>query len=261
MWPTTLNNWNALSAAFEGNGMKGPASTGFPFPGKEGVPAVFGIGLNYRSYARQIGKPLPDYPLVFMKQGNAVIGSGEAIELPVHLPAEEVDYEGELAVVIGRTCRNCPPEHALEHVAGYLCGNDVSARDWQFGKGGGQFVRGKTFDTFCPLGPALVPAGRIGDPQDLVLRTWVNGELRQEGHTSDMIFPVRELVSFLSGSTTLRPGTVILTGTPGGTGSGQDPPSYLAEGDCVEVEIEGIGRLMNPVRREQPGDRGSGGIR
>ena len=216
------------------------------FPGPDGVPVVFGIGLNYRSYA------LPDYPLVFMKQGNAVIGPEEAIQLPVHLPAEEVDYEGELAVVIGRSCRNCPRERALEHVAGYLCANDVSARDWQFRKGGGQFVRGKTFDTFCPLGPEFVPAGRIPDPQNLRLRTWVNGELRQEGHTSDMIFPVRDLISFLSGSTTLLPGTVILTGTPGGTGSGQVPPRYLAEGDCVEVEIEGIGRLRNPVRREDP---------
>jgi 2-keto-4-pentenoate hydratase/2-oxohepta-3-ene-1,7-dioic acid hydratase in catechol pathway len=226
------------------------ASLSSAFPREGIVPAVFGIGLNYRSYARQIGAILPEYPLVFMKQGAAVIGDGEAIELPVTLAAEEVDYEGELGVVIGRTCRNCPAEEALAYVAGYLCANDVSARDWQFRKGGGQFVRGKTFDTFCPLGPQLVPAKAIPDPQQLRLRTWVNGELRQEGHTADMIFSVKELISFLSGSTTLLPGTVILTGTPAGTGSGQDPPVYLGEGDCVEVEIDGIGCLRNSVRRE-----------
>ncbi len=233
--------------------MQNPAIISTNFPRESLVPAVFGIGLNYRSYARQIGASLPEYPLVFMKQGAAVIGDGDAIEIPVTLAAEEVDYEGELAVVIGRTCRNCRPEEALEYVAGYLCANDVSARDWQFRKGSGQFVRGKTFDTFCPLGPNLVPAKEIPDPQQLCLRTRVNGELRQEGHTGDMIFTVGQLISFLSGSTTLLPGTVILTGTPGGTGSGQTPPVFLAEGDCVEVEVEGIGCLRNPVRRESAG--------
>lgn len=214
------------------------------------VPAVFGIGLNYRSYASQIGKPLPEYPLVFMKQGNSVIPHGHSIRLPRHLPAGEVDYEGELAVIIGKPCRNCSVTRALHHVAGYLCANDVSARDWQFRKGGGQFVRGKTFDTFCPLGPRVVPASAIPDPQNLSLRTWVNGALRQEGHTSDMIFPVARLIAFLSGSTTLLPGTLILTGTPGGTGSGQNPPAFLQPGDQVEVEIEGMGRLRNPVEAE-----------
>lgn len=233
--------------------MQNPATNSTNFPRESLVPSVFGIGLNYRSYARQIGANLPEYPLVFMKQGAAVIGEGDAIEIPVTLAAEEVDYEGELAVVIGWTCRNCRPEEALEYVAGYLCANDVSARDWQFRKGSGQFVRGKTFDTFCPLGPHLVPAKEIPDPQQLCLRTRVNGELRQEGHTGDMIFTVEQLISFLSGSTTLLPGTVILTGTPGGTGSGQTPPVFLAEGDCVEVEIEGIGCLRNPVRRESAG--------
>ena len=214
------------------------------------VPAVFGVGLNYRSYAEQIGKPLPEYPLIFMKQGNAVIADGEAIRLPQFLAADEVDYEGELGVIIGRPCRNCSEEEALDHVAGYVCANDVSARDWQFRKGGGQFVRGKTFDTFCPLGPRVVPASRIPDPQALALRTWVNGELRQEGHSSDMIFTVGQLIAFLSGSTTLLPGTVILTGTPGGTGSGQSPPCFLKPGDRGEVEIQGIGRLSNPVEAE-----------
>lgn len=218
------------------------------------VPAVFGIGLNYRSYASQIGKPLPTYPLVFMKQGNTVIPHGHSIRLPRHLPAEEVDYEGELAVIIGKPCRNCSPAEALDYVAGYLCANDVSARDWQFRKGGGQFVRGKTFDTFCPLGPRVIPASDITDPQNLSLRTWVNGALRQQGHTSDMIFPVPQLIAFLSGSTTLLPGTVILTGTPGGTGSGQNPPAFLQPGDRVEVEIEGLGRLSNPVEAESTED-------
>jgi 2-keto-4-pentenoate hydratase/2-oxohepta-3-ene-1,7-dioic acid hydratase in catechol pathway len=214
-------------------------------------PVIFGIGLNYRTYAEQIGKDLPEYPLVFMKQGHVAIADGVAIELPVALPADEVDYEGELAVVIGRECKNCTEADALNYVAGYMCANDVSARDWQFKKGQGQFSRGKTFDTFCPLGPALVPAERIPDPHQLALRTWVNGELRQEGHTSDMIFSVQKLIAFLSGSTTLLPGTVILTGTPGGTGSGQVPPEFLKEGDVVEIEIEGIGRLRNPVVLER----------
>jgi 2-keto-4-pentenoate hydratase/2-oxohepta-3-ene-1,7-dioic acid hydratase in catechol pathway len=210
-------------------------------------PVIFGIGLNYRTYAEQIGKALPEFPLVFMKQGHAAIPNGTAIELPAGLPAEEVDYEGELAVVIGRECKNCTEQNALDFVAGYMCANDVSARDWQFKKGQGQFSRGKTFDTFCPLGPELIPAERIPDPHQLALRTWVNGELRQEGHTSDMIFSVQKLITFLSGSTTLLPGTVILTGTPGGTGSGQTPPDYLKNGDVVEIEIEGIGRLRSPV--------------
>jgi 2-keto-4-pentenoate hydratase/2-oxohepta-3-ene-1,7-dioic acid hydratase in catechol pathway len=214
-------------------------------------PAIFGIGLNYKAYAESIGKPLPEYPLVFMKQGNCVIGNRSAIELPGSLPTEEVDYEGELAVVIGRTCRNCTQANAFDFVAGYTCANDVSARDWQFKKGQGQFCRGKTFDTFCPIGPRLVPITDIPNPQNLTLRTRVNGQLRQHGHTSDMIFSVAQIISFLSSSTTLLPGTVILTGTPGGTGSGQTPPNYLKVGDLVEVEIDGIGCLSNPVIAER----------
>lgn len=210
-------------------------------------PAIFGIGLNYRAYAEQIGKALPEFPLVFMKQGNAAIPGDVPIELPRTLLAEEVDYEGELAVVIGKPCRNCTEADALDYVGGYMCANDVSARDWQFKKGQGQFCRGKTFDTFCPLGPEMIPAEQVPDPQKLSLRTWVNGELRQEGHTSDMIFSIQKLIAFLSGSTTLLPGTVILTGTPGGTGSGQTPPDFLKTGDVVVIEIEGIGRLRNSV--------------
>jgi len=214
------------------------------------VPVVFGIGLNYRSYAMQIGKPIPEYPLVFMKQGHTVIPHGAPVSLPRHLLAEEVDYEGELAVIIGKACRNVAPDEALGYVAGYCCANDISSRDWQFRKGGGQFVRGKTFDTFCPLGPSFTPAGKVPDPQALKLLTRVNGELRQEGHTSDMIFSVSELIAFLSGSTTLLPGTVILTGTPGGTGSGQTPPQFLQPGDEVSIEIEGLGTLTNPIVAE-----------
>lgn len=214
-------------------------------------PIIYGIGLNYRSYAQQIGKTTPEFPLVFMKQGYAAIPHERPIELPVSLLAEEVDYEGELAVVIGRQCKNCSEAMAMEFVAGYMCANDVSARDWQFRKGQGQFSRGKTFDTFCPLGPRLVPAEQIPDPHNLRLTTRVNGQIRQEGHTSDMIFSIPQLIAFLSGSTTLLPGTIILTGTPSGTGSGQIPPEYLQIGDLVEVEIEGLGRLANRVVAEQ----------
>lgn len=214
-------------------------------------PAVFGIGLNYARHVDEIkGRALPAHPVVFMKAPTAVIGPEAPICLPRRLPSEEVDYEGELAVVIGRPCKNAAPEDALGYVLGYTCGNDVSARDWQKQFGGGQWCRGKTFDTFCPLGPCLATAEEIPDPQDLPIRTRVNDDLRQEGHTGDMLFSVAELIAFLSGSTTLAPGTVILTGTPHGVGMGMNPPRWLQPGDTVSVEIEGIGVLVNPVEAE-----------
>ena len=209
--------------------------------------AIFCIGLNYRGHAAETGAPIPSHPVLFMKQPAAVQHPGEAIEIPTHLPSGKVDFEGELAVVIGRTCKNVPPAEALSHVLGYTCANDVSARDWQKEFGGGQFCRGKTFDTFAPLGPCLVTPEEIPDPSRLRLRTLLNGEVMQDSSTSDLIFGVPELIAFLSGSTTLRPGTVILTGTPAGVGMARKPPRWLQPGDVVTVEIDGIGALTNPV--------------
>jgi 2-keto-4-pentenoate hydratase/2-oxohepta-3-ene-1,7-dioic acid hydratase in catechol pathway len=166
------------------------------------------------------------------------------------LKSDEVDYECELAVVIGRAGKNISRQKALSHVAGYTCANDVSARDWQIKRGGTQWCRGKSFDTFCPLGPCLVTPDEIPDPNALRIRTTINGEVRQDWNTNDMIFDVPALIEFLSGSTTLLPGTVILTGTPHGVGMAQKPPRWLQPGDSVSVEIEGIGTLTNPVASE-----------
>jgi 2-keto-4-pentenoate hydratase/2-oxohepta-3-ene-1,7-dioic acid hydratase in catechol pathway len=214
--------------------------------------AILCIGVNYRRHAAEFGSAIPQRPVLFMKTPSALQHPGAAIELPTALGSEAVDYEGELAVVIGRRCKNVSASEALEAVLGYSCANDVSARDWQKRPelGGGQWCRGKTFDTFAPLGPCLVTPAAIADPNALGLRTEVNGELRQEASTADMIFPVAELIAFLSGSTTLEAGTVILTGTPSGVGMGSDPPRWLKPGDSVSVTIEGIGTLTNPVIAE-----------
>ncbi|MGJ3242048.1 MAG: fumarylacetoacetate hydrolase family protein [Opitutales bacterium] len=213
--------------------------------------AIIGIGLNYRAHAEETGKELPQHPMVFLKMPGAVQDPGAPIVLPRHLPSREVDFEGELAVVIGRKAKNVPPEEALHYVLGYTCANDVSARDWQFKLGGGQFSRAKTFDTFCPLGPCLVTVDEAVDPTRFQLKTFLNGELMQDTSVADLIFSIPELIAFLSGSTTLLPGTVILTGTPSGVGWTRKPPRYLEAGDSVDVEIEGIGRLTNPVIEEK----------
>jgi len=211
-------------------------------------PNIFCIGLNYRAHAIETGAPIPDKPVVFMKPTTAVVGPGDPIILPAaceHGP--EVDFEAELAVVIGRTARNVGIDQALEHVLGYTCACDVSARRWQKQGGGGQWIRGKSFDSFCPLGPVLVTADEIPDPQALHLSCVVNGQTMQQSFTSDMIFSVAELIAFLSRDTTLLPGTLILTGTPPGVGFARKPPVFLADGDRVEASIEGIGTLANPV--------------
>jgi 2-keto-4-pentenoate hydratase/2-oxohepta-3-ene-1,7-dioic acid hydratase in catechol pathway len=181
---------------------------------------------------------------------TSVQNPGEPILLPRHLHSDQVDYECELAVVIGRDCKNVSVEDALDYVLGYTCANDVSARDWQKNHGGGQWVKGKSFDTFCPLGPILVTADRIPNPQILPIRTILNGQIRQESFTGDMIFSVAEIIAFLSGSTTLQAGTVILTGTPPGVGVAADPPRFLNLGDEVVIEITGIGRMQNSVKAE-----------
>jgi len=211
---------------------------------------IMGIGLNYRQHAAETKAKVPEFPILFNKNVASVANPEQPIWIPSHLPSAEVDYEGELAVVIGKTCRNVARHHALDYVLGYACANDVSARDWQKVKGGGQWCRGKSFDTFSPLGPCLVTTDEIPNPNALRLTTTLNGERVQETSTADMIFDVPTLIEFLSGSTTLLPGTVILTGTPSGVGMARQPPRWLRPGDVVTVEIEGIGALTNPVAAE-----------
>ncbi len=213
-------------------------------------PAIFCIGLNYRQHAAETNSPLPQFPVLFMKSPGAVQHPGGPILLPRWLRSAKVDYECELAVVIGRACKNVPRERALEYVLGYTCANDVSARDWQKEGGGSQWCRGKTFDTFAPLGPCIVTRDEIPNPNALRIRTRIGAETLQDANTNDMIFDVPTLIEFLSGSTTLLPGTVILTGTPHGVGAARTPARFLQPGDAVSIEIENIGTLTNPVREE-----------
>lgn len=208
------------------------------------------IGLNYRKHAAEGGQPIPEFPVLFMKNSGTVQNPGDPIYLPRKLNSSAVDYECELAVVIGKPCYNVSREHALDYVLGYTCANDVSARDWQMKFGGSQWCRGKTFATFCPLGPVLVTPDEIPNPNQLSIKTILNGNVMQDWNTNDMIFDVPTLIEFLSGSTRLAPGTVILTGTPHGVGGARKPPVYLQNGDTVSIEIEGIGTLTNPVLDE-----------
>ena len=215
------------------------------------VPAdILCIGLNYRKHAEEGKQAFPEHPVLFMKNKGALQDPLEPIVLPRKLKSDSVDYEGELAVVIGKLCHNVARANALDYVLGYTCANDVSARDWQRNGGGGQWCRGKTFATFCPLGPCLVTTDEIPNPNALALRTIVSGEVMQHWTTGDMIFDVPTLVEFLSASTNLLPGTVILTGTPHGVGFARTPPRFLHAGDEVTIEIERIGSLTNPVVEE-----------
>ncbi|MFN8708298.1 MAG: fumarylacetoacetate hydrolase family protein [Planctomyces sp.] len=205
------------------------------------------IGLNYRKHAEEGNSPIPENPVLFIKINSALQNPGDQIVLPKKLKSEMVDYECELAVVIGKTCHNVSRADALKHVLGYTCANDVSARDWQKNGGGGQWCRGKTFATFCPLGPHIVTSDEIPDPNSLRISTTLNGNVMQDWNTNDMIFDVPKLIEFLSASTILPPGTVILTGTPHGVGAARTPPVFLKHGDEVTIEIERIGKLTNPV--------------
>ena len=213
--------------------------------------AIQCIGLNYRKHAEETSAKFPEFPVLFFKGINTVQNPGDPIRIPVHLGSSQVDYECELAVVIGRECKNVTRAAALDYVLGYTCANDVSARDWQKDWGGSQWCRGKTFDTFAPLGPWLVTPEELPSPNALSIRTRLNGVVMQESNTADMIFDVPRLIEFLSGSTTLLPGTVILTGTPSGVGMARKPPVWLKPGDNVEIEIGGIGVLGNPVALEK----------
>jgi 2-keto-4-pentenoate hydratase/2-oxohepta-3-ene-1,7-dioic acid hydratase in catechol pathway len=214
--------------------------------------AILAIGLNYHQHAEETGLKIPEYPVLFMKNPGAVTNPGDPILLhPSCMAPPEVDYEVELAVVIGKTAKDVTAAEAPGYVFGYTVANDVSARRWQGARGSGQWVRGKSFDTFCPLGPELVTADELVDPQDLRLTCVLNGQIMQDANTSDMIFPVAELVSFLSTGTTLLPGTVILTGTPSGVGYIREPPVFLMPGDTVDMTVEGIGTLSNPVELQK----------
>jgi 2-keto-4-pentenoate hydratase/2-oxohepta-3-ene-1,7-dioic acid hydratase in catechol pathway len=212
--------------------------------------AILGIGLNYKKHAEECGAKFPEYPVLFAKGLNTVQNPDDPIQIPTFMKSDEVDYECELAVVIGKKCKNVSRADALKNVLGYMCANDVSARDWQIKRGGGQWSRGKFFDTFAPLGPCLVTTDEIPNPNCLAIKTILNGDTVQSWNTNDMIFDVPALIEFLSASTTLLPGTVILTGTPHGVGMGQKPPRWLKPGDTVTIEIEKIGKLTNPVELE-----------
>lgn len=226
------------------------------------IPHIFGIGRNYAAHAHEQGLEAPDHPMVFTKNIASVIRDGEDIVIPpiARDPAfggNQTDFEAELAVIIGehpsgRPCKDVARDEAMGWVFGFACANDVSARWWQKKGSGGQFCRGKGFDTFCPIGPRVVTMAELADAgldvHDLAIACRVNGETMQSARTSQMMFPVDVLIEELSKGTTLVPGTVILTGTPSGVGMAREPQVWLRDGDVVEVEIEGIGMLRNPVR-------------
>ncbi|MDP9327870.1 MAG: fumarylacetoacetate hydrolase family protein [Actinomycetota bacterium] len=213
-----------------------------PRPGK-----IFGVGLNYRDHAAETGQPVPEVPILFAKFANSVIGPGESIVVPA--ATRRPDYEAELGVVIGSTAREVSVDDALQHVAGYLCCNDVSARDLQMSTS--QWTYGKAVDTFLPCGPWLVTPDGVPDPQALGIRCILNGEVMQDSSTAQMVFGVAELVSFISQACTLEPGDLIATGTPPGVGFARTPPVWLHDGDEVTIEIAGLGALTNPVRRTE----------
>jgi 2-keto-4-pentenoate hydratase/2-oxohepta-3-ene-1,7-dioic acid hydratase in catechol pathway len=206
------------------------------------------IGLNYRDHAAESGVPAPDEPVLFSKYSTALIGHGAAIVLP--RVSQEVDFEAELVVIIGRGGRYIPRERALSHVGGYSVGHDVSARDWQLNKPGKQWMAGKTFDTFAPVGPELVTPDEVPDPHNLGIRLRINGQTMQDSSTRQLIFRVDELISYISQIFTLEPGDLIFTGTPPGVGMARKPPVWLKPGDAVEVEIDQLGTLWNSVVAE-----------
>lgn len=213
---------------------------------------LFCIGMNYKAHVAEMGGTLPERPVIFLKPTTTVQHPGQPVCIPkCEHDGPETDQEAELAVVIGKAARDVSVEQALDYVLGYTCANDVSARWWQKHGGGGQFVRGKGFDTFCPLGPALVTQGQgedeISDPQNLRITGSIDGEVLQDSNTGDMIFSVAELIAFMSQDTTLLPGTVILTGTPPGVGWARKPKQLMRPGMASVIEIEGIGVLENPV--------------
>jgi 2-keto-4-pentenoate hydratase/2-oxohepta-3-ene-1,7-dioic acid hydratase in catechol pathway len=220
---------------------------------------IFCIGLNYMAHyeegAKKRGMPLPDKPTIFMKPSSTVINPYDEVWLPTIEHGEQLDWEAELTVIIGKVARNVKACDALDHVAGYTVGNDISLRHWQRNAGASQWVKGKSFDTFCPIGPVFVTSAAIPDPQQLRCITRVNGEVVQDFNTDDMIFSVAECIEWLSHNMTLLPGSIVMTGTGSGIGAGRSPPIFLKEGDVLETEIPGIGTLRNGIMAPPTNDQ------
>ena len=214
-------------------------------------PNIIALGLNYGKHAEEIAIRKPESPVTFLKATTSIVGHGAPIVLPSAGP-DEVDYEAELAVIIGKKAKNVSRADASNYILGYTCANDVSARDWQWRKQQEQWARGKSFDTFCPIGPYLVTKDEVENAGTLTIQAILNGEIMQDSNTADMIFDIPAIISHISASLTLLPGTVILTGTPEGVGYTRVPPVFLNEGDRVTISIEHIGELTNPVMREYP---------
>ena len=241
-----IKNWdrlkNQIPESFGKSERRGDLATGPPICDPE---KIICIGKNYAEHAREMGSEPPSIPVVFSKFNSAIVGPNESVSLPSI--SAKVDFEAELVVVIGKRGKNIPRDEAMSHVFGYCCGNDVSARDWQKEKPGGQWLLGKTFDTFAPIGPGIVTADEIPDPHNLKISMRLNGTTMQDSNTSHLIFPIDFLISHLSKFVTLQPGDLIFTGTPEGVGAGRTPPIFLKPGDVMEVEIERIGTLTNHV--------------
>lgn len=235
----------ARAAASSAKAVTLPGAGAAYLPPVPDAPKILCIGLNYRDHAAETGAAIPRDPIVFSKFCTALIGHEQAIVLPS--VSEEVDYEAELVVVLGKAGKMIPKDRAREHIAGYMVGHDVSARDWQLKKDGKQWLLGKTFDTFAPCGPVLVTADEVPDPHNLGIRLRLNGATMQDSSTKQMIFGVDELVAYISQVVTLQPGDLIFTGTPPGVGVARQPPVWLKKGDVVEVEIDGLGTLRNSV--------------
>lgn len=236
-WAETLPNAEAAS-------FKRPLDRVRLAPPVTNPSKIICVGLNYRDHCIEQDIELPGRPILFAKFPSSVIGPGDEITWSPGT-SQKVDYEAELAVIIGRQGRNIPVEQAYDYVAGYTIVNDVSARDAQFADG--QWIRGKSFDTFCPMGPYLLTADEVPDPHTLDIRCWVNGELRQDSNTRELVFKVHDLLAYISRTSTLMPGDVLVTGTPGGVGVFRDPQIFLKPGDLVEIEIDKLGRLSNRV--------------
>jgi 2-keto-4-pentenoate hydratase/2-oxohepta-3-ene-1,7-dioic acid hydratase in catechol pathway len=209
-------------------------------------PKILAVGLNYKDHIAETGNKTPEYPMIFNKQSTAINRPGGDIHLP--RASEQLDYEGEFAIVIGRYCRHVPKNRAREVIVGYTIANDVSVRDWQ--RRVPTFTMGKSWDTHCPLGPCITTADEVGDPHTLDLKTWVNGELRQSSNTSQLLFNCFDLVEHLSTAFTLEPGDIISTGTPGGVAAAMKPPKWLKPGDVVKIAIEKLGEIENRVIAE-----------
>lgn len=236
-----------LSTAVAANPQAG-ADSAEPLPERLLPPVpppekILCIGLNYLDHAIETGAEPPSEPIVFCKLNNALVGHGDPITLPSN--SQQVDYEAELVVVIGKTARRIDASTAMQHVAGYSCGNDVSARDWQKGRPGGQWLLGKSFDSFGPLGPFLVTADELTEPGDIRVRLLLNGQPEQDSTTAQLIFAIPQLIAHLSQIMTLQPGDLIFTGTPPGVGAARQPPRFLRDGDVCSVQIDAVGTLTN----------------